>query len=59
MPDVIQTVVTQNGERIRIPIGWDIKTGESITAKDIEKAMPLTGQFGELSAIFGEFTFDR
>jgi hypothetical protein len=38
MPDVIQTVVTQNGERIRTPIGWDMKTGENISAKDIEKA---------------------
>jgi hypothetical protein len=38
MPDVVQTVVTESGERISTPILWDPKTGESITTKDIEKA---------------------
>lgn len=38
MPDVIQTITMQSGERIRTPIVWDMKTGENITAKDIEKA---------------------
>ena len=38
MPDVIQTIVTESKERISIPILWDMKTGENITSKDIEKA---------------------
>jgi len=38
MPDVIQTIVTQSGERIPTPILWDMKTGEDIKPKDIEKA---------------------
>jgi hypothetical protein len=38
IPDVIQTIITQSGERIRTPIVWDMKTGENITAKDMEKA---------------------
>ncbi|MGH9980139.1 MAG: DUF2130 domain-containing protein [Nitrososphaeraceae archaeon] len=38
MPDVIQNIVTNNGERISTPILWDMKTGENITPKDIEKA---------------------
>jgi hypothetical protein len=38
MPDVIQTIVTENGERIATPILWDMKTGESITTEDIKKA---------------------
>ena len=38
MPDVIQTVVTNNGERISTRILWDKKTGENIIPKDIEKA---------------------
>jgi hypothetical protein len=38
MPDVIQNIVTKNGERISTPILWDMKTGENITPKDIEKA---------------------
>jgi hypothetical protein len=38
MPDVVQTVVTESGERIRTPIIWDMKTGENITPKNIEKA---------------------
>jgi uncharacterized protein DUF2130 len=37
MPDIVQTVVTDYGERISTPIIWDMKTGESITPKDIEK----------------------
>jgi Uncharacterized protein conserved in bacteria (DUF2130) len=38
MPDVVQTIVTESGESIRTPIIWDMKTGENITPKDIEKA---------------------
>jgi hypothetical protein len=38
MPDIVQTIVTESGERIPTPILWDMKTGESITTKDIEKA---------------------
>jgi hypothetical protein len=38
MPDVIQTIVTESKERISTPILWDMKTGENITPKDIEKA---------------------
>ena len=38
MPDVVQIIVTESGERIPTPILWDMKTGESITTKDIEKA---------------------
>jgi hypothetical protein len=38
MPDVVQTIIKQSGERIRTPIVWDMKTGENITAKDLEKA---------------------
>jgi hypothetical protein len=30
-------VVTENGERIDTPILWDMKTGDNITPKDIEK----------------------
>ncbi|MGA7369677.1 MAG: hypothetical protein WBX01_11155 [Nitrososphaeraceae archaeon] len=33
-----QFVVTENGERIDTPILWDMKTGDNITPKDIEKA---------------------
>jgi hypothetical protein len=38
MPDVIQTIVTESGEKLPNPILWDMKTGENITTKDIEKA---------------------
>lgn len=38
MPDVIQNIVTESGELISTPILWDMKTGENITPKDIEKA---------------------
>jgi predicted RNase H-like nuclease (RuvC/YqgF family) len=38
MPDVVQTIVTESGERIPTPILWDMKTGEDIKPKDIEKA---------------------
>ena len=38
MPDLVQTIVTESGETIRTPIIWDMKTGENITPKDIEKA---------------------
>jgi hypothetical protein len=37
MPDIIQTIVTENGKRIATPILWDMKTGE-IRTNDIEKA---------------------
>lgn len=37
MPDIIQTIVTENRERIATPILWDMKTGD-IRPKDIEKA---------------------
>ena len=37
MPDTIQTIVTENGERIATPILWDRKTGD-ITPLDIKKA---------------------
>jgi hypothetical protein len=37
MPDIIQTIVLENGERIATPILWDMKTGE-IKPNDIEKA---------------------
>lgn len=38
MPDVIQTVITEKGERIDTPIIWDNKTGDNITPTDIKKA---------------------
>ena len=38
MPDIIQTIVTENRDKICTPILWDMKMGESVTAKDIEKA---------------------
>jgi hypothetical protein len=38
MPDVVQTIVTESGERIPVPILWDMKTGKDITTRDIEKA---------------------
>jgi hypothetical protein len=38
MPDVVQTIMTENGETIATPILWDKKTGENITPTDIEKA---------------------
>ena len=38
MPDVVQFVVTESRERIATPILWDMKTGDNITPKDIEKA---------------------
>jgi hypothetical protein len=38
MPDIVQTIVTENGEKLANPILWDKKTGENITPKDIEKA---------------------
>jgi Uncharacterized protein conserved in bacteria (DUF2130) len=38
MPDIIQTVVTENGERLTAVVLWDTKTGEKITTEDIEKA---------------------
>ena len=37
MPDIIQTVVTENGEKIG-PILWDMKTGERIEPRDIRNA---------------------
>jgi hypothetical protein len=37
MPDTIQTIVTENGERIATQILWDRKTGD-ITPHDIKKA---------------------
>jgi hypothetical protein len=37
MPDVVQTIVKENGDRICTPILWDMKTGETVTPKDIEK----------------------
>ena len=39
MPDVVQTVVVESGESIDTPILWDMKVGENVTAKDIEKAI--------------------
>jgi hypothetical protein len=38
MPDIIQTIRTENGEGIDTPILWDMKTGESITTVDMKKA---------------------
>ena len=38
MPDVVQTILTESGKRISIPILWDMKTGEKITPQDIAKA---------------------
>jgi hypothetical protein len=38
MPDVIQTVVTENGEKITPPIVWDRKTADKVTSADICKA---------------------
>lgn len=37
MPDIIQTVVTKNGEKVG-PILWDMKTGEKIESRDIRNA---------------------
>lgn len=38
MADVIQIVVTENGEKIVPPIVWDRKTSDKVTPKDICKA---------------------
>jgi hypothetical protein len=38
MPDIVQTIVTESGERILTQILWDNKTGKDVTPKDIEKA---------------------
>jgi len=38
MADVIQTVVTENGEKIAPPIVWDRKTSDKVTPSDICKA---------------------
>ena len=38
MPYVIQTIMTDKGEKIDTPILWDSKTGENIAPRDIEKA---------------------
>jgi hypothetical protein len=38
MPDVIQTIITEKGEKIDTPIIWDNKTGDNITPTDIKKA---------------------
>ena len=37
MPDLVQTIVQENGDRICTPILWDMKTGETVPPKDIEK----------------------
>ena len=37
MADVIQTVVTENGEKITPPIVWDRKTADKVTSADICK----------------------
>jgi len=37
MPDIVQTIVKENGDRICTPILWDMKTGETVPPKDIEK----------------------
>jgi hypothetical protein len=38
MADIVQTIVTDSGETIPIPIVYDTKIPDSVTAKDIEKA---------------------
>jgi hypothetical protein len=38
MADVIQTIVTNSGEKLLIPIVYDRKTGDSVTKLDIAKA---------------------
>lgn len=38
MADLIQTIVTENGERIAPPIVWERKTSDKITPKDIRQA---------------------
>ena len=38
MPNTVQFVVTEGREKIDIPILWDVKTGETITSDDIDKA---------------------
>jgi hypothetical protein len=38
MPDIIQTIVTENGNKICTQILWDMKTGETVTSTDLEKA---------------------
>ncbi len=37
MPDIIQTIVHETGDKICTPILWDMKTGETVPPKDIEK----------------------
>ena len=37
MPDIVQTIIQEKGDRICTPILWDMKTGETVTPKDIEK----------------------
>ena len=51
MPDIIQTIVTENGERIATPILWDMKTGDSIGTKDIEKAKRYKEKYNTDSCI--------
>jgi hypothetical protein len=38
MPDVVQRIVIDSGERLSTPILWDMKTGENVTSHDIAKA---------------------
>ena len=45
MPDVVQTIVKENGDRICTPILWDMKTGETVTSKDIEKVKKYQGKY--------------
>jgi hypothetical protein len=38
MADIIQTIVTETGEKIATPIVYDMKKGDDVTSNDIEKA---------------------
>ena len=38
MADVMQSIITENKEKIEPPIVWDKKAGDTVTQKDIDKA---------------------
>ena len=38
MADVVQTIVTENGEKVAPPIAWDNKVKEKVEKDDIDKA---------------------
>jgi hypothetical protein len=45
MPDIVQMIVTENGNRFATRILWDMKTGDVITSTDIMKAKRYQEKF--------------